>query len=112
MKLPMRENQLHALTNHQQTPAEEKVCYVLCGGVSYSLLYLIYSTLTYTLELSTPVCSGEVRRWSHGAYTLLHDGEAAQAEFALDLVLPFGCAGLCPTTTISLLSHSHQEFSS
>ncbi|XP_028257624.1 prolyl 3-hydroxylase OGFOD1 [Parambassis ranga] len=42
-------------------------------------------------ELSTPVCSGELRRWSHGSYTLLHDGEAARAEYALDLVLPFGC---------------------
>uniref|UniRef100_A0A3B4ZWQ3 Prolyl 3-hydroxylase OGFOD1 n=1 Tax=Stegastes partitus TaxID=144197 RepID=A0A3B4ZWQ3_9TELE len=40
----------------------------------------------------TPVCCGEVRRWSHGGYTLLHDGEAARAEYALDLVLPFGCA--------------------
>ncbi|XP_074522545.1 prolyl 3-hydroxylase OGFOD1 [Halichoeres trimaculatus] len=43
-------------------------------------------------ELSTPVCCGELRRWSHGCYTLLHDGEAARAEYALDLVLPFGCA--------------------
>ncbi|XP_008308246.1 prolyl 3-hydroxylase OGFOD1 [Cynoglossus semilaevis] len=42
-------------------------------------------------ELSTPVCCGEVRQWSHGSYTLLHDGEAARAEYALDLVLPFGC---------------------
>uniref|UniRef100_A0A672I4J4 Prolyl 3-hydroxylase OGFOD1 n=1 Tax=Salarias fasciatus TaxID=181472 RepID=A0A672I4J4_SALFA len=42
-------------------------------------------------EPSIPVCCGEVRRWSHGSYTLLHDGEAAQAEYALDLVLPFGC---------------------
>ncbi|XP_012736449.2 prolyl 3-hydroxylase OGFOD1 [Fundulus heteroclitus] len=41
---------------------------------------------------STPVCCGEVRRWSHGSYTLLHDAEAAQAEYALDLILPFGCA--------------------
>uniref|UniRef100_A0A8D3DJS6 Prolyl 3-hydroxylase OGFOD1 n=1 Tax=Scophthalmus maximus TaxID=52904 RepID=A0A8D3DJS6_SCOMX len=40
----------------------------------------------------TPVCCGELRRWSHGGYTLLHDGEAARAEYALDLVLPFGCA--------------------
>ncbi|XP_044050923.1 prolyl 3-hydroxylase OGFOD1 [Siniperca chuatsi] len=43
-------------------------------------------------ELSTPVCHGELRRWSHGGYTLLHDTEAARAEYALDLVLPFGCA--------------------
>ncbi|XP_074474896.1 prolyl 3-hydroxylase OGFOD1 [Sebastes fasciatus] len=40
-------------------------------------------------ELSTPVCCGELRRWSHGGYTLLHDAEAARAEYALDLVLPF-----------------------
>uniref|UniRef100_A0A1A7XPX2 Prolyl 3-hydroxylase OGFOD1 n=1 Tax=Iconisemion striatum TaxID=60296 RepID=A0A1A7XPX2_9TELE len=42
-------------------------------------------------EPSTPVCCGEVRRWSHGSYTLLHDGDAARAEYALDLTLPFGC---------------------
>ncbi|KAL6113146.1 ogfod1 [Pungitius sinensis] len=40
-------------------------------------------------ELSTPVHCGELRRWSHGGYTLLHDAEAARAEYALDLVLPF-----------------------
>lgn len=39
------------------------------------------------------MCYGEVRRWSHSSYTLLHDGEAARAEYALDLALPFGCAG-------------------
>uniref|UniRef100_A0A7N6F5U6 Prolyl 4-hydroxylase alpha subunit domain-containing protein n=1 Tax=Anabas testudineus TaxID=64144 RepID=A0A7N6F5U6_ANATE len=44
-------------------------------------------------KLSTPVCCGELRRWSHGGYTLLHDGEAARAEYALDLLLPFGCTG-------------------
>ncbi|XP_004067239.1 prolyl 3-hydroxylase OGFOD1 [Oryzias latipes] len=44
-------------------------------------------------ELSTPVCCGNVRRWSHGSYTLLHDGEAEKAEYALDLLLPFGCTG-------------------
>ncbi|XP_071381307.1 prolyl 3-hydroxylase OGFOD1 isoform X1 [Centroberyx affinis] len=43
-------------------------------------------------ELSTPECFGELRRWSHGDYTLLHDGEAARAEYALDLILPFGCS--------------------
>ncbi|XP_072321427.1 prolyl 3-hydroxylase OGFOD1 [Eucyclogobius newberryi] len=41
---------------------------------------------------STPKCSGELRRWTHGSYTLLHDGEAARAEYALDLILPFRCA--------------------
>ncbi|XP_019742513.1 prolyl 3-hydroxylase OGFOD1 isoform X1 [Hippocampus comes] len=44
-------------------------------------------------EPSTPTCCGELRRWSHSSYTLLHDGEAARAEYALDLILPFSCAG-------------------
>ncbi|XP_059212372.1 prolyl 3-hydroxylase OGFOD1 [Centropristis striata] len=39
-------------------------------------------------EPSTPLCCGELRRWSHGGYTLLHDAEAARAEYALDLYLP------------------------
>lgn len=43
-------------------------------------------------EESTPKCSGELRRWTHGSYTLLHDGDAAQMEYALDLILPFQCA--------------------
>lgn len=47
------------------------------------------------------MCCGEVRRWSHGSYTLLHDGEAARAEYALDLVLPFGCTG---ESTLRMLS--------
>lgn len=53
-------------------------------------------------ELSTPVCCGELRRWSHGGYTLLHDGEAARTEYALDLVLPFGCAGESSHTRLSI----------
>ncbi|XP_057701671.1 prolyl 3-hydroxylase OGFOD1 [Corythoichthys intestinalis] len=44
-------------------------------------------------EPSIPKCCGELRRWSHGSYTLMHDGVAAQAEYALDLLLPFCCAG-------------------
>lgn len=50
-------------------------------------------TFGFSLELSTPVHCGELRRWSHGGYTLLHDAEAARAEYALDLVLPFCGAG-------------------
>uniref|UniRef100_A0A671YP07 Prolyl 3-hydroxylase OGFOD1 n=1 Tax=Sparus aurata TaxID=8175 RepID=A0A671YP07_SPAAU len=47
---------------------------------------------SYLKQIFTPVCCGELRRWSHGGYTLLHDAEAAQAEYALDLVLPFSSA--------------------
>ncbi|KAJ3592864.1 hypothetical protein NHX12_005202 [Muraenolepis orangiensis] len=43
-------------------------------------------------EPSTPEYTGELRRWTHGGYTLLHDGEAVRAEYALDLILPFGCS--------------------
>ncbi|XP_029495122.1 prolyl 3-hydroxylase OGFOD1 isoform X2 [Oncorhynchus nerka] len=42
-------------------------------------------------EPSTPVCVGELRRWAHGDYTLLHDGDASKAEYALDLLLPLSC---------------------
>ncbi|KAJ7986157.1 hypothetical protein DPEC_G00347870 [Dallia pectoralis] len=41
---------------------------------------------------STPVCVGELRRWTHGGYTLLYDGDASRAEYALDLLLPLGCS--------------------
>ncbi|CAL8359596.1 unnamed protein product [Gadus morhua 'NCC'] len=47
---------------------------------------------TKAKEPSTPEYVGELRRWTHGGYTLLHDGEATRAEYALDLILPFGCS--------------------
>uniref|UniRef100_A0A8C3JBI9 2-oxoglutarate and iron dependent oxygenase domain containing 1 n=1 Tax=Calidris pygmaea TaxID=425635 RepID=A0A8C3JBI9_9CHAR len=37
----------------------------------------------------TPVCAGELRRWTHGHYTLVHDAQAT--EFALDLLFFCGC---------------------
>lgn len=77
------------------TRREKGVCqYELNSSVT--TLYIVcvnVLTCVCSVELSTPVCCGELRRWSHGCYTLLHDGEAARAEYALDLVLPFGCAG-------------------
>ncbi|CAM4522353.1 unnamed protein product [Leuciscus chuanchicus] len=38
-----------------------------------------------------PTCVGELRRWAHGDYTLLHD--CVKREYALDLQLHMGCAG-------------------
>ncbi|XP_003970033.2 prolyl 3-hydroxylase OGFOD1 [Takifugu rubripes] len=58
------------------------------GGTSGSLVESAADT-SRGKEPSTPVCCGELRRWFHGGYTLLHDGQAEQAEFSLDLVLPF-----------------------
>ncbi|XP_051485202.1 prolyl 3-hydroxylase OGFOD1 isoform X2 [Apus apus] len=37
----------------------------------------------------TPLCAGELRRWAHGHYTLVHDTQAT--EFALDLLFFCGC---------------------
>ncbi|XP_005526486.1 PREDICTED: prolyl 3-hydroxylase OGFOD1 [Pseudopodoces humilis] len=37
----------------------------------------------------TPVCAGELRHWTHGHYTLVHDSQAT--EFALDLLFFCGC---------------------
>ncbi|XP_071345417.1 prolyl 3-hydroxylase OGFOD1 [Trachinotus anak] len=62
------------------------------GGATGSSTESASENASREKELSTPVCCGELRRWSHGGYTLLHDGEAARAEYALDLVLPFGCS--------------------
>ncbi|KAG5848496.1 hypothetical protein ANANG_G00099060 [Anguilla anguilla] len=38
-----------------------------------------------------PRCAGEVRRWGHGDYTLVHDTDQDNTEFALDLLLHCGC---------------------
>ncbi|NXN14928.1 OGFD1 hydroxylase, partial [Indicator maculatus] len=38
---------------------------------------------------STPMCTGELRHWTHGHYTLVHDTQAT--EFALDLLFYCGC---------------------
>ncbi|KAJ7312153.1 hypothetical protein JRQ81_006497 [Phrynocephalus forsythii] len=40
---------------------------------------------------STPLCAGELRHWTQGCYTLVHDSQAT--EFALDLLLFCGCGG-------------------
>uniref|UniRef100_A0A3B3RAC8 Prolyl 3-hydroxylase OGFOD1 n=1 Tax=Paramormyrops kingsleyae TaxID=1676925 RepID=A0A3B3RAC8_9TELE len=42
-------------------------------------------------EPSTPVCRGELRRWGTGDYTLIHDTDLDNMEFALDLLLYCGC---------------------
>ncbi|MGH0166668.1 UNVERIFIED_CONTAM: hypothetical protein FKN15_066872 [Acipenser sinensis] len=44
-----------------------------------------------TEEPSAPVCRGELRRWQHGDYTIIHDTDVGNAEFALDLLLFLGC---------------------
>lgn len=72
--------------------SREKGVHASTSGFLHAMSFACFD-LRVLSEPSTPVCCGEVRRWSHGSYTLLHDGEAARAEYALDLVLPFGCAG-------------------
>ncbi|XP_072374644.1 prolyl 3-hydroxylase OGFOD1 isoform X1 [Scyliorhinus torazame] len=40
---------------------------------------------------SVPVCRGELRHWKNGHYTLIHDTNVENSEFALDLLLYCGC---------------------
>ncbi|CAH3036274.1 unnamed protein product [Porites lobata] len=40
-----------------------------------------------------PSCHGDIRRWGHGFYTLIHDTDPEGAEFALDALLYIGGKG-------------------
>ena len=59
---------------------------------------LLWSRQDFAIETSSksqqdPCCHGEIRRWSHGCYTLVHDTEPLGAEFALDVLLYIGGKG-------------------
>ncbi|XP_076880030.1 prolyl 3-hydroxylase OGFOD1 [Brachyhypopomus gauderio] len=56
-----------------------------------------------------PTCVGELRRWAHGDYTLLHD--STKREFALDLLLHLGCTGWKPEFGgfTSYIAHDEDE---
>ena len=43
-----------------------------------------------------PRCHGEIRRWQHGSYTLVHDTDSEGFEFALDCMLFCSCKGEYP----------------
>lgn len=51
---------------------------------------------------STPMCAGELRRWTNGHYTLVHDNQAT--EFALDLLFYCGCEGKQTTDNILIFT--------
>ena len=38
-------------------------------------------------------CHGDVCRWSHGCYTLIHDNDPEISEMALDSLFFIGCDG-------------------
>lgn len=44
-------------------------------------------------KVSVPCCHGNIRRWTHGCYTLVHDTDPEGAEFALDVLLYVGGRG-------------------
>ena len=48
---------------------------------------------TPTQGISNACCTTEVRRWQHGCYTLVHDGDPCGEEYALDALIYFGCDG-------------------
>ncbi|KAI5613873.1 prolyl 3-hydroxylase OGFOD1, partial [Silurus asotus] len=58
---------------------------------AYISLSLAFAYVCVLGVSGPPVCVGELRRWSHGDYTLLHD--SVKREFALDLLLHLGCSG-------------------
>jgi prolyl 3-hydroxylase /prolyl 3,4-dihydroxylase len=45
---------------------------------------------------SDPKCRSEIRRWRQGNYTLIHDNDPGQSEFALDARLFFNCKDWSP----------------
>eukprot|EP00057_Strongylocentrotus_purpuratus_P006540 XP_011661014.1 PREDICTED: prolyl 3-hydroxylase OGFOD1 isoform X1 [Strongylocentrotus purpuratus] len=49
-------------------------------------------------EASTPRCRAEVRKWTHGCYTLLHDTDTEGSEFALDASVFFNTHGVSQAT--------------
>ena len=55
------------------------------------------------VELSS-CCTCEVRHWSHGCYTLMHDSDPGSHEFALDAMLFFGSDGMVFSVFLELLS--------
>ncbi|XP_035754624.1 prolyl 3-hydroxylase OGFOD1 isoform X2 [Egretta garzetta] len=55
----------------------------------------------------TPVCAGELRHWTHGHYTLVHDAQAT--EFALDLLFFCGCEAADSESRGQLLGLSLQR---
>lgn len=59
---------------------------------------------------TSPGFVGELRRWRHGHYTLLHDAENSR-EFALDLLLTLGCPDWQPEFGgfTSYIAHGEDE---
>lgn len=95
-----------SLTESANTSREKGVCQCEMVSPINTGVYVCFNfDFVFSSELSTPVCCSELRRWSHGSYTLLHDGEAVRAEYALDLLLPFGCTGEHTQTR----THTHSK---
>lgn len=74
------------------------------------LLFIFKTTLNQQLSFlqtceqfsSEPCCHGDVYRWSHGCYTLIHDSDPEMLEMALDAMLFFNCDGELVSSSFSL----------
>ncbi|PIK54108.1 putative 2-oxoglutarate and iron-dependent oxygenase domain-containing protein 1 isoform 1 [Apostichopus japonicus] len=51
----------------------------------------VKNSLAMKTRGGNPRCRVEVRRWSHGSYTLIHDTDTVGSEFSLDCNLFLGC---------------------
>jgi len=52
-----------------------------------------------------PKCRYEVRRWKHGAYTLVHDTDLTACEYALDAIFFCCCKGLYCVSMVVFTVH-------
>ncbi|XP_071485533.1 prolyl 3-hydroxylase OGFOD1-like [Diadema antillarum] len=56
----------------------------------------IPGTVPRKMPTSNPQCRAELRRWTHGCYTLLHDTDTEGSEFALDASIFFNTQNFSP----------------
>ena len=66
--------------------------YISMNKLSHGLLSVMLCTDAEAT--CDPKCRYEVRKWKHGAYTLVHDTDLTACEFALDAIFFCCCKGL------------------
>ncbi|KAM4614559.1 prolyl 3-hydroxylase OGFOD1 [Discoglossus pictus] len=79
----------HATATHgdPDAPSEDGPALAVQGDITG----IESSDLAEQVGEHTPTCSGELRHWTHGHYTMIHDHDPERHEFALDLLLFCGC---------------------
>jgi hypothetical protein len=63
------------------------------GDVCHNIFIFLKNNESERPSPGNPRCRGEIRRWRHGSYTLVHDTDPERAQYALDAMLYCGCEG-------------------